>query len=283
MTRIALVTDSTAYLPPALVERYQITVVPLYVLFGNESLRDNVDITPLEFYDRLRMVKDTLPTTSQPSAGDFHAVYQRLKADHDAIISLHISGPLSGTVASAQQARALLPDFPIHVIDTLSTSMGLGYCVLAAARAIEAGGSVVEALAAAQKIIPQVRIHFAVDTLRYLHMGGRIGGASVLLGTALGIKPILEVRAGRIEAAGKVRSMKRAQEWLVDDVVKQLGPKARVRAAVLSAANPVGAEQVIMMLREHLDCVELHIAEVSPVLGTHVGPGTVGVAYHAEP
>jgi DegV family protein with EDD domain len=282
MTRIALVTDSTSYLPPALLERYDIHVVPLYVLFGQQALRDNIDITPLEFYDRLTQVKDTLPTTSQPSAGDFRDVYQRLIADHDAIISLHISNHLSGTIASAQQARAMFPDFPIHIVDTLSTSMGLGYCVLAAARTLEAGGTAAAAVAAAEALIPHIRIHFAVDTLRYLHMGGRIGGASVLLGTALGIKPILELRSGKIEAAGKVRSTKRAQEWLVDNAVKQVGDGRCVRAAVLSAANPEGAERVMTMLRERLNCVELHIAEVSPVLGTHTGPGTVGVVYYAE-
>jgi len=282
MSRIAVVTDSTADLPSTLVERYKIHVMPLSIFFGQEVLRDNVDITPQEFYERLSQVKDKLPTTSQLSTGEFIAMYQRLMADYDAIISLHVSSLLSGTIASAQQARTMFPDYPIYVVDSLSTSMGLGYCVLSAARAIEAGSEAQEAVAVVEALIPRIRFIFTVDTLRYLYMGGRIGGASVLLGTALDIKPLMELRGGRVEAAGKVRSTKRAQEWLVDTAVKQMGRGRRVRAAILATANPKGAERIITRLREELDCVELYTVELSPVLGTHTGPGMVGLLYYAD-
>jgi len=279
MTRIAFVTDSTAYLPPELLERYHIRVVPLYVLFGQEALKDNVDITSDAFYARLAKVTDKLPTTSQPSAGDFKAVFQEIidSGQADAIVAILISSILSGTVASAQQAKEMFPSFPIHVVDTLSTSMALGYVVLAAARAAEAGASLDDVLAAAQAVIPKLHLYFAVDTLKYLHMGGRIGGASVLLGTALGIKPLLELRNGRIEAAGKVRSRRKAHEKLVDIAVEAMGEGRRVRAATLSAADEAGAKQLIEMLCTRLECVEKYTIELSPCLGVHTGPGTVGI------
>lgn len=276
MARTAIATDSTAGLPAELVERYHIHVIPLNVLFGQESLRDNVDITTEEFYRRLQTVKDTLPTTSQPSAGAFREFYEAIAKEADAIVSIHISADLSGTVASALQAKDMLPHIPIYVIDSRFTSMALGYVVLEAARAAEAGVSPEEVVAAAQAIIPRMRVYFAVDTLRYLHMGGRIGGGAAFLGTALGIKPILELRDGKIEAAGKARTMKRAADRLVELLVEQFGEGARIRAATIGAAAPEAAQQLAEQIRQRFDCVEMYITDLSPVIGTHVGPGTIG-------
>jgi len=276
MSRVKIVTDSTAYLPPQLCEQYGIEVIPLYVLFGQQTYRDNVDIQPAEFYQRLQTFKNGLPTTSQPSAGDFQKLYRRLAGECDAIVSVHISSVLSGTLASAEQARALVPDVPIHLIDSRSTSAGLGYVVLAAARAAAAGASAEEAAKAALALVPKVRVYFALETLHYLHMGGRIGGGAALLGAALGIKPILEIRDGRIEAAGKVRSKRKALEFLVERLVADFGEGATVRAATLSAMEPEEAKLVADMLAKRLNVVESYTVELSPVLGVHVGPGTVG-------
>ncbi|MGC8828118.1 MAG: DegV family protein [Anaerolineae bacterium] len=276
MARTAIATDSTAGLPAELVERYHIHVIPLNVLFGQESLRDNVDITTEEFYQRLKTVKDALPTTSQPSAGAFREFYEAIAKEADAIVSIHISADLSGTVASALQAKDMLPHIPIYVVDSRFTSMALGYIVLEAARAAEAGASPEEIVAAAQAVIPRMRVYFAVDTLRYLHMGGRIGGGAAFLGTALDIKPILELRDGKIEAAGKARTMKRAAAKLVELLVGQFGEGARIRAATIGAAAPEAAQQLAEQIRQRFDCVEMYTTDLSPVIGTHVGPGTIG-------
>ena len=276
MPRVAIVTDSTAYLPAELVRQHHIHVIPLNLLFGQESYLDNVDIGVNEFYDRLGKLNGDLPTTSQPSAGAFRDLYEEIAREADEIVSLHISSELSGTVASALQAKALLPDMPISVVDSRLTTMALGYMVLEAVRVVNAGGSAAEAAAAAEASGSKMKVYFAVDTLRYLHKGGRIGGGAVLLGTALDIKPILELTSGKIEAAGKVRTMKRAIPKVVDMLVDEFGEGARVRAATIGAACPEAAEAMAAQMRKRFDCVEMHISDLSPVIGTHVGPGTVG-------
>jgi len=276
MTRVAIVTDSTANLPADLVERYGIHVIPLNLMFGEQTYRDNVDIGIDEFYTRLAAVKDKLPTTSQPSAGAFLEFYKKVAQNADAILSIHISSALSGTVDSALQAKALMPETTIRVVDSRLTSMALGYVTLAAARSLEAGATLEEAATAAEALIPATRVYFAVDTLRYLHMGGRIGGGSVLLGTALDIKPILELAGGKIEAAGKARSMKRAIPKLVEIMVGHFGEGAKVRAATIGAACPESAEALAGRLKQHFDCVEFYVTDLSPAIGTHVGPGTIG-------
>lgn len=276
MPRVVVATDSTANLSPELVEQYQIRVIPLNLLFGKETYLDNVEIGVDEFYERLAKMQGELPTTSQPSAGAFRDFYAEIAKDADEIVSIHISSDLSGTVASALQAREMLPDVAIHVVDSRVTTAAMAYMVLEAARTLEAGGSATDAVAAAEALVPKMRVYFAVDTMKYLHMGGRIGGGAVLLGTALDIKPILELTNGKIEAAGKVRSMKRAIPKLVDLLTEEFGEGATVRAAVIAAACPESARALSELLQRHFNCVELHVSDLSPAIGTHVGPGTIG-------
>ena len=276
MPRVAIATDSTANLAPDLVQKHQIRVIPLNLLFGTKSYLDNVDMGADEFYERLANLGGDLPTTSQPSTGAFRDFYAEIARDADEIVSIHISSDLSGTVASALQAKAMLPDIPIHVVDSRFTTAALAYMALEAARVVEAGGNAEEAVTAALALVPKTRVYFAVDTMKYLHMGGRIGGGAVLLGTALDIKPILELTNGKIEAAGKVRSMKRAIPKLVDLLTEEFGEGATVRAAVIAAACPESARALSELLQRHFNCVELHVSDLSPAIGTHVGPGTIG-------
>ena len=282
MTRVAIVTDSSAYLPEELVQKHNIRVIPLNIMFGQESYLDNVDIEPAEFYARLENLGDNpLPTTSQPSAGAFRDLYQEVAKEADEIVSIHISGKLSGTVASALQAKEMLPDIPIHVVDSLSAAVGLALIVMEAARAAETdGGSAAKAVAAAEAAIANLRLYLTVETLHYLHMGGRIGGGSALMGTALGIKPILELTGGKIEAHSKVRSTKKALARLVDIVVADFGEGATVRAGVIGAACPEVAQDVAERLQKRFNCVEMIVTDLSPAIGTHVGPGTIGVSAH---
>ncbi len=277
MASVALVTDSTAYLPPSLVAEYGLTVVPLYVHFGEEGYRDGVEITPEHFYTRLRTAR-VIPTTSQPSAGDFIEAYRRLvEGGATSIVSIHISSKLSGTVASALLAQEELPAVPIHVIDSLSTSMGLGYQVLEVARRLRAGRSVEEAVAAAESLRERVRILFVVDTLEFLHRGGRIGGAQAFLGSLLNLKPLLALREGRVDAVERVRTKKRAVERMLELLAAEIGKREPVNAAILHAAVPEEAASLGEEVRARMNCRELHVASLSPVIGTHTGPGTLGI------
>jgi len=283
MGRIAIVTDSTAGLPQEIIERYHITVVPLNVLFGQEMYRDNVDMTTEEFYRRLTETKGALPTTSQPSAGTFRKVFESLLTEAEAVVAVFISSDLSGTVDSALQAKEMLPGAPISVIDSRFTSFAQGWLAVEAARAAEAGATAEEIVALIQRIIPTIRLYFAVDTLEYLRRGGRIGGGAALLGTALGIKPILELRGGRIEAAGQARSTKRALSTIMQMLTSQVGEGATVRAAAIGAACPDRAAELAEILKQHFNCTEMLIGDLSPVIGTHVGPGTAGAMIYPVP
>ena len=290
MDHIALVTDSSAYLPPALIQQYGVHVIPLYVHFGSETFRDGIELTTGEFYDRLQRA-DTLPTTSQPSVGDFLELYRRLSQEAEAIVSIHISSGLSGTVPSALGARQALiaeaakrgVDPPvIHVVDSTFTSVGLGLLVTAAARAIEAGQSAEAVVRTVEDLIPRMRVIFVVDTLEYLQKGGRIGGAAALLGSMLQIKPVLHLTGGHIDVLEKVRTTRKAKRRLLGIMEEQVGQAGAVHVAITHANVPEEAETLRQRVADHFECRELFVSELSPVIATHVGPGTVGLAFYAE-
>ncbi len=278
MSRIAVVTDSTAYLPPELVAQYGIYVMPQQLIWGDETFLDGVTIDPPTFYERLSRSAD-IPTTSQASAGEFADLFAEAARNADGIVGVFISTELSGTVASALAAQELLPDLPIEVVDSRSTTMGLGFVALAAARAAAEGKGLAEVATAARELVPRVNVLFIVETLEYLHRGGRIGGASRLLGSALRIKPLLHLNEGRIDALGRVRTKRKAVERMLEVMAGRVGD-APVHAAVIHANAPEEATRLREQVRERFSYAELHLADLSPVIGTHVGPGTVGVAFY---
>ena len=283
MSKIAVVTDSAANIPASLLAQYRIHVVPLEIRFGRELLLDGIDITANQFYARLRQVKEQLPTTSQPPVGKFFELYERLLGSCDAIVSVHVSGKLSGTLSSAEQAAHMLKDVPIRLVDSLSASIGEGASVLAAARAVAAGRDLADVVTTAKNVAKKARIFCTVDTLKYLHMGGRIGSARALLGTALQIKPILQIYNGVVEAAGSARTRTRSLARMMDMAVESAGGEgSRVRAAAISAQDPEGAEELKKRLQARLDCVELHTIDLTPTVGTHLGPGAIGVMVQPE-
>ncbi len=275
---VAVITDSTATIPEHLVQEYNITVVPLQVIWGTETYLDGVDITPAEFYRRLRTSKD-IPTTSQPSAGAFAEVYRRLHEQGYDILAVLISSKLSGTIASAEQAKEMVPEARVEIVDSLQVAMSLGFQVLAAARAVAEGADLMQAKAVAEQARDRAGVLLLVETLEYLHRGGRIGGAARLFGSMLNIKPILEVQNGRVEPVEKVRSRKKALRRLVDLAVDRMGGREPVRVAVLHADAEAEAQRLMDMLKEKVTPVEAYITPVSPVVGVHVGPGTVGITY----
>jgi DegV family protein with EDD domain len=280
MSKIAIVTDSSAYLPADLVERYGLHVMPLKVAFGETVYRDCVDITEEEFYRKLAQAKE-LPFTSQPSAGEFLVFYQEVARQSQGILSIHLSSALSGTYNSAMAAREMLPDVPIEVIDSRSTSMGQGFLVLAAARAAEEGKSLEEIAALTRDLVSRLNVIFTLDTLKYLQKGGRIGGAQALMGSMLAIKPILHLHEGRVEPLEKVRTKGKAVERLVEIMEERLQDRP-AHVAILHSANPQEAEALRAQIAARFPCRELLLTGVSPVIGTHTGPGCLGLAFYAD-
>jgi len=281
MAKIALVTDSTASLPTELVRRHGIYVIPTYVIVRGRVFRDGVDLAPEEFYRLLREA-ETLPTTSQPSVRDFVELYIQLSQKAEAILSIHLSSRLSATVSSALAARREMRPVPIHVIDSRSASMGLGFIVLAAARAVEEGKSLPQVTEVIEGLIPRMNVIFVVDTLEYLRRGGRIGGASALIGSVLSIKPILYLKDGRVELLEKVRTKRRAKERLLEIMAERLGSAKGIHVAILHADALEEAQAIEEQIVRRFEPVELYVDELNPVIGTHVGPGTIGLVFYAE-
>jgi len=271
--RFRVVTDSTSDVPEAWCERYRIEVVPLRVLFGEESFRDRVDLSVDEFFDRLRQA-DRLPTTSAPSPGDFAAVYERLSRECDGVVSIHISGELSGTAEAARVGARSVEGFPVHVVDSRCLTICVAYLCRVAAEA----PSLEEAVRRVEERVPRQRILALLDTLRYLEMGGRIGRARALLGTMLDLKPILGMADGRVVPLDRVRTRRKAIPRLVELLRRDLPVE---RLAVMHAQAPEDAEAIRSELATELaDAdVEVEIGEIGAVLGTHVGPGAVGLTY----
>jgi DegV family protein with EDD domain len=280
MSRIAIVTDSSAHLPADLVEQYGIHVMPLKVAFGQTVYRDCVDITEEEFYHKLAQAKE-LPITSQPSAGEFLAFYQEVARQAEGIVSIHLSGALSGTYNSAMAARDMLPDVPIEVVDSRSASMGQGFLALAAARAAEEGKSLQEIATLTRDLVPRLNVIFVLDTLKYLQKGGRIGGAQALMGSMLAIKPLLHLYEGRVEPLEKVRSKRKAVQRLVEIMAERLQGRP-VHVAILHSASRQEAEALRAEIAARFPCRELLLSWVSPVIGTHTGPGCLGLAFYAD-
>lgn len=281
MSKVAVVTDSTAYLPKDLVEKYAMTVVPLTVIWGEETYRDDIDITPTQFYTRLETA-DVMPTTSQATIQDFKDAYERLHSEGYEILSVLISSKLSGTISSAEQAYKMVPDATIEIFDSETTAMALGFQALAAARAAAEGADLAACKAVAADVRNRSGVIFAVDTLEFLHRGGRIGGAARFLGTALKLKPLLEVTNGVIEPVDKVRTKRKAHERLIEVIGERVAGKKNIRLATIHANSSEDANRVLDDASAQMSAVEAIRSEVSPVIGTHVGPGTVGLAYTYE-
>jgi len=279
--RIAVVTDSTADIPRELVEQYAIRVVPQILIMGDKTWRDGVDIDSPTFYELLR-TSPHFPATSQPSVVSFQELFTELAREAEGIVAVLISNELSGTLNSALMAASNLPDIPVEIIDTRSVSMQLGFIVLAAARAAAAGGDLRTVAQAARSMIGKAQVYFVVDTLEYLHRGGRIGTAAKLFGTALNLKPVLNIREGLVQPVCKVRTRRKALDAVQQVLEEQLAEGERVHMSVLHVAAPEEAASFATQLEARFHPVEMIRSECGPVIGTHAGPGTVGVAFYVE-
>ncbi|PWH17865.1 MAG: DegV family protein [Anaerolineae bacterium] len=282
MKRIAILTDSTAYLPSDLLKRYEIAVIPLQVIWGEETFLDGVTIRPAEFYQKLQTAK-TMPSTSQPSAGAMKEAFAQLLAQAEFVLGIFISSKLSGTIQSAIQGREMLgPDAKrVEIFDSQTTTMAMGFQVLAAARSAEQAASVQDCILAAEQARQHSGVYFVVDTLEFLHRGGRIGGAQRFLGTALNLKPLLTIADGKVEAVERIRTKTKALDRLIEVVAEKTRGKTARRLAVLHANTPLEAQAVLEKAAAVLQPEETFTSDLSPVIGTHVGPGTIGLAYQA--
>ncbi len=273
---VAVVTDSTADLPHHLAESLGLRVVPLSVTFGDASYISGVTLQPTEFYDKLASMP-RMPTTSQPSPAWFEEAYADCADDgHRAIVSVHCSAALSGTVSLARD-RAASAELDVEVVDSRLVGGSLGLAALAAHRVAERGGSVAEVVAAATDVRERSIGLLVVDTLEHLRRGGRLTGAQALVGSALKVKPLLHLTEGRVEVREKTRTWKRAMDRCVQ-LVAEVAAGGPVDVVVVHALAPERADELWERLDERVEIAERLQALIGPIVGTHVGPGAIGVA-----
>lgn len=281
---VGIVTDSVSCIPPEVVSRLEIEIVPVELVLDGKVYRDGVDITPDEFYVLLEGVK-RLPTTSAVSPGSYLQAYRRVAEKGKDILCITVTSRLSAMYDSAKtaadMAREVLPDRRIEVLDSGTATTGEGFMVMEAARAAAAGQTMEEVKAAARRIQPRVRVYAMLDTLNYLARGGRVPKAAAWATSLLQVKPILEVKDGEVHLFERVRTRQRAEEHMLDAVARQRG-NGPLHAAVMHAHAPREAEELRRALASRFQPVELYVTQFTPVMGVHTGPGVLGLAFYWE-
>jgi DegV family protein with EDD domain len=282
MARIAIVTDSTAYIPEPLLQQYGITVAPQVLIWGENTYNDGIDIQPDDFYTRLKTAS-VMPSTSQVSVVAVQRIFEGLVGKGFEVLGVFISSKFSGTMQSAIHGREALglAAEKVTLVDSQAAAMALGFQALAAARAAEAGASIQDLKELVEKSRAHVGIYFAVETLEFLHRGGRIGGAQRFIGSALNLKPILALRDGRIEAEDRVRTKSKAVDRVLELVTRDVKGKSNIRLATVHANAEAEATELLGRAARNVGAIEQIVASLSPVVGAHTGPGTVGLAFMA--
>lgn len=276
MSVVRIVTDSGADLHPQLCAAEGIHVVPLTITFDQVEYKDGVDLTPDAFYDKLRASKN-MPFTTQPSPAEFVRIYEKLRdegATH--IISVHLSSRLSGTAQSAALAAREVTGVQVEVIDSMSASLGIGLLALEAARRSREGEAFEAIVEAVRDMIPRLKVYFVVDTLEYLAKNGRIGKAQALLGGILNVKPVLTLEDGVVSPAGKARGKNRAYNMVVERFKEAVGGQA-VHGAIIHGAAPEDAQLLKDQIEAACPGSQFSVHLLGPTIGTHAGPGTLGV------
>ncbi len=281
MNRVAIVTESSSNLPPEVVEEYGIHVLPLKVIWEEKVFRDGVDLTPQEFYSRLRM-DHYMPTTAAFSPSEFLETFRSLAQEHEAIVAILLSQDLTGSVEAAQIASQMAPTLPVHIVDSRTAAMAQGFIVLEAARAAAAGATAEQVVARAQEMIPRVQFLATLETLEYLRRGGRIGTAAAFLGSMLQMKPIVGIPPahGTVVGVARPRTWKRAVEQMLDLMGEAVGERP-VHVAVSHGDQEEEAHALAEELRRRFDVRELYITYFTAVMGAHAGPALC-VAFYAD-
>jgi DegV family protein with EDD domain len=283
MSKVAVVTDSTACIPQPILEELNIHWLSYYINRGEESLRDMVTITPADFYAWLETAEE-LPHTAIPGPGEYLEMYQKLAEQGvRQIASIHMTSKGSGAFQAAKTAQGMLkdvqPEMVVEVIDTLNVSMCHGWMVIEAAREAIKGNSLKGIVDRVAQLVPVTRMLQTADTLKYLYMGGRIGRAQHLAGSLLNLKPIISMEDGIIVSLGTARSRKRAYKMMVDKIEAVVGRNGRIKIAYVHAAALDEVEKIRDLVEARLNPVETIFSELSPALGVHTGPGTAGLCY----
>jgi len=284
MTKLAIVTDSTTSIPERIIKELKIRIVPYYIHRGSEVLRDLVTIDRETFYKWLPTATQ-LPTTASPGPGDYIQVYQQLAEEEqvEEIVSIHMTSKGSGAYQAAMNAKStiaeILPRLKVEVIDTLNASMCHGWMAIEAARAVLANSSLAEVVGKVRQMMPVTRLIHTADTLKYLYMGGRIGKAKHLVGSLLNIKPLIGMEDGVIVPLGTARNRNQAYRSIVEMVEKAVGEGRKIKIAYVHAAALEEAQKLRELIEQRMQVVEWMFAELSPALGVHTGPGTVGVSF----
>ncbi|KPV42980.1 DegV family protein [Alicyclobacillus ferrooxydans] len=278
MKKIAFVTDSTAYLTDEQAKRFDISVVPLSVIFPDAAYREGVDLSNAAFYEKLHK-SSSLPSTSQPPVGEFVSVFERLLVDHDVVMCLLLSSNLSGTLRSAETAASMVKG-DVVIVDSKIASYGIAGPLLDGIEMARQGATTEQIQAYWEERREQMHARFLVDTLEYLHKGGRIGGAAAIVGALLQIKPILTVIDGKIELHEKVRTHKRALDKILADFDEHASQGRPIRLGVIHAERLDDAEKVYEQLTSKYSNVYAELCELGPVVGAHTGPGLLALVWY---
>lgn len=279
--KLAIVTDSTAYIPENLLEKYHIHTVPLSVVFGDESFREGIDITTAEFYAKVKQSKD-LPSTSQPAIGTFIELFEELSKDYDAIISIHLSKKFSGTYEAAKSAGQMVENVKVYPYDSALSAMPQGFYAIAAAEMVQQGKTVDEIITHLDDMKSKTRAYFMVDDLSHLQRGGRLNSAQALLGSLLNIKPILHIVDGLIVPFEKIRTRKKAINRMMSMLEDEAVNKKIVRVVFIHANNEAVVTKLQEDFAENYPEIESIISYFGPVIGTHLGEGSIGVCWYTE-
>lgn len=279
MSKIRIVTDSTADLPQSFINQYDISIVPLKVMFGTKVYRDKIDINTKQFYEKQN--SGEMSMSSHPAPVDFLATYEDAAAKSESIISIHISSQLSDTIKSAQIAKDISGYHDIDIIDSLSASSGLGLIVIAAAKAAHEGKNKEEIIDKIRKIREQVKVFFMVDTLEYLIKGGRISRIEGFVGSLLNIKPIMTIKEGKILPFAKIMSKSKAIDKLIDIIKNDSINEENFYCSLIQGHDSDSLKILDNKFKQYFDCKQVIYSEFGPVIGTHVGPKVIGVAYYS--
>ncbi|MEJ2739664.1 MAG: DegV family protein [Dehalococcoidia bacterium] len=283
MAKIAVVTDSVACIPPDLIAQYGIHVAAVQVIWDRKTYRDGIDMTMKEFYQRLRTDK-TLPTTSSAIQGDYIEIYESLNGKVDGIVVIALSGTLGASYSTAISAAEIVTGTPIEVIDTSTAMLSQGFIVLEAAKVAAKGGTMQEVVQAARDAIPKVTIFFAMDTLEYMRRGGRVSLPQAVLASWLKVKPIMSIETedGKIHPLERTRTKPKAVEKLFEIMAQRVKGTGPLHVGVIHGDIPDEAESLKARIQELYKPVEILVNEITPVVGTHLGPGALGISLYEE-
>lgn len=279
--KLAIVTDSTAYIPNDLLKKYNIYTIPLSVVFGDESFREELDITTEEFYKKVQE-EENLPSTSQPSIGSFVQLYEELSKEYDGVISFHLSKRFSGTYDAAKSAGQMVENINVFAYDTELSAMPQGFFAIVASELVAAGKSIEEIMVYLDDMKEKTRAYFMVEDLSHLQRGGRLNKGQAVIGSLLNIKPVLHIEEGLIVPFEKIRTRKKAISRIISMLEEDVESKDVKRVVFMHANNRPSIEKIRSDFSEKHPEIETIISYFGPVIGTHLGEGSIGVSWYSN-